>query len=319
MKRIFLILFISLITNLVFADEHEQGVLGNDVEDLLKNSESASDSPYLKANSKNLVDEIESNETSSAIYGTAPKELDGQKVGNEFKDNGYTLPGTFEKTNSYTEIDKDHYTDQIRKQSTSAFNLIYLKDGYNYQSPGDVINRTLANGYKHMQSGFLLIRSDNYFFRSSYLNLHWAMGTGLSYNYGRGIFADGERSEAGFRLWEIPVDLGLGFEIPISRFFKLSATAGPSALVLVQNRDDLNQNEAGKNKVQTGFGQFASAQFKLNLLSFAAESSYELFASNQITSCYLTLEGRYHSYEKYLEEIKISGTSFGAGLTFEFL
>lgn len=296
----------------------EQVVQGTEVENSIEELKVEDDSPYITG--KKLLDNAEiSADQDPIIPNTIKNVLEDAPVPSEARSSGYTLPGTMGNKENYTEIDTKHYSEQFRKESTSAFNISYIRDSYDYHSPNDVINRTISSGYKHVQSGFLLLRSDQYIYNNGYFTLHWSLGGGLAYNYGRGIFADGERSDAGIALWEVPIDLGLGLSLSAGKYIKLTGTAGPSALALIQNRNDLKYSEKGKKRFQTGVGAFASAQVKINLYSFASDSSYELFTNNQITSSYLNIEARYHSYSKYLEDIKISGTSIGAGFTFEFL
>jgi hypothetical protein len=311
-----LILILSLLfSSRIFAD---QVVQGTEVESSIEDLKVDDESPHLYGNK--ILDNSKMVEGQSPnLPNTINNEIDEVSALSEARSSGYTLPGTMGNKENYTEIDTKHYSEQFRKESTSAFNISYIRDSFNYHSPNDVISRTISSGYKHVQSGFLLLRSDRYIYNNGYFTLHWALGGGLAYNYGRGIFADGERSDAGIALWEVPIDLGLGISISAGKYIKLTGTAGPSLLALIQNRDDLKYSEKGKKRFQTGAGAFASAQVKINLYSFASDSSYELFTNNQITSSYLNIEARYHSYSKYLEDIKISGTSLGAGFTFEFL
>jgi hypothetical protein len=302
------------------AEDLRQTVQGSEFESTLDSLEVSKDSPYLNASSNDVIKDSELDGDTSAVTGLKqPNLLENHKVGSEFNDIGYTVPGTFEKNDSYIDLDKSSYANRFSKEGSSSVSLSYIRDNFDYQSPNNIINRTIATGYKHVQSGFLFLRNDKFFLKTSVFHFHWSAGVGLAYNYGRGIFVTGEQSEAGFRLWEIPVDVGVGLNFNAGKYVKISATGGPSVLMMIQNRDDLTAHETGKNKLQTGFGYFASAQVKLNMYSFAGESAYELFTSNQITNCYFTLEARMHNYEKYLESIKVSGTSFGAGLTFEFL
>lgn len=314
MTKLLLILSIVFSTH-VFADQVVQGSeIENSLEDLIFEDES----PHISG--KNLIDEIKNNgEISPSLPGSITNDLDNAAIPSEARSTGYTLPGALGNKENYTEVDTKHYTDVYRKESTSSFNISYIRDSYDYHSPNDVINRTITSGSKHVQSGFLLLRSDQYFYNNGHINFHWSLGGGLAYNFGRGIFTDGERSDAGIALWEVPVDAGLGLSLAAGKYIKLTGTAGPSALILIQNRNDLKYSEDGKKRVQTGVGSFVSAQVKINLLSFASDSAYELFTTNQITTSYLNIEARYHNYSKYLEDIKISGTSIGAGFTFEFL
>ena len=316
---IFFILLLSFFASCSTDLSHT--VSGQKITESVDDSEYSKDSPYVINNTPNLVDkmEVDSEKTSSHVGSNKFEKIPEPSERSAFKDTGYTPPGTFEGQKSYLEIDKSKMAKEFRWISTSAFNLTYIQNKYNYESTNDVINKTIGEGYRHVKGGYLLVRSDRYIFKTILLNMHWSIGTGVGYNAGRGMFVDGSRSEATFTLWEIPVDLGLGLEIPLYHWFKISGTAGPSVLGLHQNRSDFQNNEKGKNKTQVSYGQFASAQFKINLTGFGGDWAHELFSESGITSLMLNLEGRYQSYQKFLDPIKVSGTSFGAGFTFEFL
>ena len=151
------------------------------------------------------------------------------------------------------------------------------------------------------------------------MNLYWSGGAGLGFSTGRGIFVSGDRSDTTFKLWEIPVDIGLGLEIPFSSWFKISGTAGPSAMVLAQNRSDFERGEKGKRKYQISPGYFLNGQVKINLTGFNDETAHELFTSSHITNLYLNLEARMQSYKDFQDDIDVTGTSLGIGFTFEYL
>ena len=166
----------------------------------------------------------------------------------------------------------------------------------------------------------LQVRSDHYILKTFALNSFYAFGVGLSYNSGMGTFITGQKSDATFRLWEVPVDIGLGIEIPLYTWIKLVGVAGPSVMMLAQNRSDYGNGEKGKNKYQVSYGQFASAQFKINLATFSDNLAYELFTSSQVARLSLNFDVRYENYKNFEDALlAISGTSIGAGFTFEFL
>lgn len=234
-------------------------------------------------------------------------------------DFGYVVPGTMEVRSSYEELDRQKLTRNLRKNSKAAFNLTYIHNGYDYQSNNDVINQTISNGYKSLKGGNLLLRNDSYVYKSDFINFHWSLGFGIGYSTGRGIFVNGDRSDARFNFWEAPIDLGVGLELPIASWFKITGTVGPSVKVLMQNRSDFDSHEEGKRKFQYSPGYFGSAQFKINLYALSDKSAHDLFVSSDITGIYLNIEARHENYEKFQDSISISGTSIGAGFTFEYL
>jgi hypothetical protein len=240
-------------------------------------------------------------------------------VKEKYENFGYTAPGMFEKSENYLEDDTLVMAKELRTNSSGSINIAFIKDSFNYQSENDVINKTISEGYRHVKGGTLHLRSDQYYNRTKLLNTFWSVGAGVGYNAGRGIFVDGERSNTTFKLWEVPVDLSLGLEIPMTPLVKLSGSAGPSLMGLFQNRNDLQSGEKGRNKIQVSYGEFANAQFKVSLSGFSNDMAYNLFTESRITNLFLNLEARYENYQNFQDDIKISGASFGVGFTFEYL
>lgn len=316
-----LVLIVPFLENSRAADL-DQVVSGAEVEDVLGSMQTAGSSPYLIQQPEDGVESTKPDPKAQPdfLFGQNLKEVsvkdDPRK---KYEDYGYTTPGTFEKNENYLELDKSEMASDFRNHSRAGISITFIKDDFSYESKNDIINKTIAEGYKHVKGGTLHLRSDQYFFRSMLLNTFWSVGAGVGYNSGRGVFVNGERSSTTFKLWEVPVDLSLGLEIPIYHWFKISGTAGPSVLGLFQNRNDFSQGEKGRNKSQVSYGQFANAQFKINLSGFSSETAYDLFTESKITNLYMNLEARYQNYANFQDEIKVSGTSFGIGFTFEYL
>ncbi len=306
------------------AADLDQVISGGEVEDSLEKVKIDGTTPYLIKNPdhENEIEKSKPDENAlpDFVFTKEAQDLsikDSKRK--QLEDVGYTTPGSFEKNDNYIEIDKKEMAANFRNQSSGSFNVSFIKNDYSYQSENNVINRTISEGYKHIKGGALCLRSDQYFLRRDYLNSFWSVGAGVGYNSGRAVFVTGERSDTTFRLWEIPIDAGIGIEIPIYRWFKLSGTAGPSVMSLYQNRSDFQSGEKGKNKIQVGYGPFANAQFRFNLSGFNDETAYTLFTESKITNLSMNLEVRYHNYSHFQDDIKISGTSFGLGFTFEYL
>jgi hypothetical protein len=320
--RLFAIIFLlSLYSLNMYATDLDQVLSGDDdLEDVLDKSEVKGKSPFIvDGEPDENVDNNKSN-GEDFIFNHGVKEVSEVKdPKKEFKDFGYTLPGTFSTQENYIEIDKEKMAKGFRKVSTGGINLTFIKNDFNYQSTNDIINRTFSSGYKSVKGGSIYVRHDSYLFRTMLLHGHWSLGAGLGYNSGKGVFLDGTRSDATFKLWEAPVDLGFGLEIPIYSWFKLSGTGGASAMMLLQNRSDFEKGEKGKRKYQVSPGYFVNGQFKINLSGFSDDSAYELFTTSQITNMYLNLEARYQNYKDFQDPVAISGTAFGIGLTFEYL
>lgn len=318
-----LIFFSFLFYSQVQADDLNQIVSGADIEDVLGTMKSVVNDPYVAH--KNETGEIENyqikdNANEDFIFNSKFKEVsvnDDSRL--NYGNVGYTVPGFYEKSEQFLEINKAEMAADFRKLSSSGLNISFIKDDFSYESSNDIINKTISEGHKHLKGGALHLRNDHYINRTSFLNTFLGFGAGVGYNSGLALFSNGERSNAVFKLWEVPVDLSLGLEIPITSWFKIAGAAGPSAIALIQNRDDLISGEKGKNKLQVSHGQFANAQFKINISRFSQQTAYDLFTSSRITNLFLNFEARYQKYQNFQDIIKISGTSYGVGFTFEYL
>lgn len=321
MKKIFTTMTVlSLMYQLpVIATDLDHPVSGSTVPDEISKIESSANSPYIiNGESEDFVSNAKG-KTPDFNFSPQPEinpTIDPRK---EFSETGYTLPGTFEKLESYTELDKAAMARGYRKLSDGGLNLTFIKNDYDYVSTNNIIDRTVSTGADSMKGGSLFIRNDDYYFRSTLLNLHWSVGAGLGYNSGKAFFVDGSRSDTTFNLWEIPIDAGAGLELPIFSVITLAATGGPSVMGLIQNRTDFQRGDEGKRKMQYSYGYFASAQIKINMSTFSDQTAYELFTESKITNLFLNLEARHQNYSNFQDPIEISGTSFGVGFTFEYL
>ena len=322
LKASIILIFLSFSIQVMSSEDPAQVVFGDEVEDVLASKEKETSSEYII---NQFEGEVEKNdvkfdhEKEFVLPNTSGEITHEIHESKKFEDFGYTTPGSLEGKENYLEIDKKQMSYEFRRLSRKGINLTYLDNRNSYESNNDIINQTIGQGAGHVKGGSLLVRSDQYFFHTFLLNGFWSLGSGVGFNSGKGIFVSGERSETTFRLWEIPLDLGLGLEIPIYHWFKVVGVAGPSGLALYQNRSDFKDGEKGKNKIQVSPGQFASAQFKINLSGFSDEYAHELYTSSNITNLLLNIEARYQSYQKFQDPIKVSGTSFGIGFTFEYL
>ncbi|MBC7713463.1 MAG: hypothetical protein H7177_08995 [Rhizobacter sp.] len=324
MLRRNLALIIALISlpMAIQATDLDHSVAGDSgVEDTLGTSTVKGNSPYLVGGESGENVENSKSNGEDFIFNHGVKEVTTDKVSAKTKiqDMGYTPPGTFEKQENYIDLDKKKLTKEFRKASTGGINLSFIKDRYSYGSNNDIIDRTISTGSKSVKGGTLHIRNDSYIFKTAFLNFHWSVGGGIGFNSGKGFFVDNTRSDAVFKLWEFPLDAGFGLEIPVSTWFKLSGTAGPSVMTLLQDRSDYERGEVGKRKYQFSPGYFASMQFKINLMGFNDDAAYELFTSSEITNLFMNIEIRNESYSHFADPIKVSGTSFGIGFTFEYL
>ncbi len=318
-----LVLLLCLIFSVnVLANSLDHTVSGDEeIGDVLSTTVIDEDSPFITGGENKESVENSKVKGEDFVFPKDNKIVEDAKIDpkKEFEDFGYTLPGTYENSTNYLETDRKKMAKGYRENSNGGINITFLKNSFDYQSPNNVINRTLDTGVGSMKGGSLYVRHDSSVFKTMVLEGHFSMGVGLGYNAGKGIFVDGTRSDADFKLWEAPVDVGIGLEIPISSWFKLAGTGGGSVMTLLQNRSDFQKGEKGKRKFQFSPGYFVNAQFKINLSGFSEDSSYELFTESQITNLFLNLEARMQNYSGFKDDITISGNSFGIGFTFEYL
>lgn len=312
---------LSILSFNAMAVDLEHSVSGdNEIENSLENTKVKGASPYLTGiESEGNVETSKANGVDYMFDHGVKEVSDKTTLKKKYEDFGYTAPGTFDKQENYIETDKKFLAKDFRKASSGSINITFIKNDFDYQSTNDIINRTVGMGYKHIKGGALYFRHDDYIVKTDLINAYWSLGGGVGYNSGKGIFVDGTRSDATFNLWEVPVDLGVGMEVPLYTWFKIAGTGGPSVMGLMQNRSDFQRGEDGKRKFQVSPGYFLNGQMKINLTGFSDETATDLFTSSQITNLFLNLEARHQSYSNFQDEIKVSGTSFGIGFTFEYL
>lgn len=212
-----------------------------------------------------------------------------------------------------------YFIEQIGEQRTS-FGLSYIRDSFEYQDSRGVFNRIFEDSDSAGIYGILMMNWSSYFYKTRFVQPYWLINAGFGFNRGNASFVDGEESDAVFSLWTLPLDFGLGLEVPLGNWAKFGAAAGPSGMGLIQNRSDVDSSEGAKSRRQGSYGYFYELHFKLNLARIFTSSGYELFVNQNVSSYYLTLKMRAHEYEKFRQEdFSVSGKSLGVGLTFEFL
>lgn len=320
-RNLALIITLSLPLSILAADLSHSVSGDDEIESTLESATTPSNSPFIVEGEPSEDVASSKIKDEDPVFNHGVKEVSVEKLTakRKYEDFGYTTPGSFDGQENYIDLDKNIMVKDLRKNSTGGINLSFIKNDFSYGSTNDIINRTISTGSKSLKGGALFVRNDSYLLRTDFLNLHWSIGSGVSFSRGRGIFVDGNRSDAVFSFWEVPVDAGLGAEIPISSWFIAAGTAGPSVLGLMQNRSDFERGEKGKRKFQYSPGYFASAQFKVNLSGFNADQAYNIFTTSDVTNLFMNVEIRHHNYSSFKDEIQVSGTSFGLGFTFEYL
>jgi hypothetical protein len=321
-RNLALCLSLIIFSYSVIAEDLDHIVSGDSATpDELGSSTESGASPYIiNGESANNVENSKSS-GDDYLFNHGVKEVNQNiSTKKQLEDFGYTPPGAFENRENYLEVDKIKLAKDYRNFSSGSMNITFIKNSFDYQSQDDIINRTIGSGYKSIKGGALFFRHDSIMSRRELLNTYWSLGAGVSYSSGKGIFkVDGTRSDTTFNFWEVPVDLAFGAEIPLSSWFKIAATGGPSVQGILQNRSDYQRGEKNKRKFQVSPGYFVNGQLKFNLANIGSNTSYELFTQSEITNLFMNLEVRHQSYENFQDDISITGTSFGVGFTFEYL
>jgi len=220
---------------------------------------------------------------------------------------------------NYSQIKGNDIVKEISWKTKSTFGISYYAvDDLSYNESNQSYSRIYKDGNKSKDTGVLLISSSRFLYRT-FLDFKFCFNLGVKYNSGVGTFPDGSQSETKFTLWSIPIDMGLGIDIPISRFLKFSVSGGPSALLLLQSRDDRTYAQGDKSQKQYGYGYYGSAQALFGLSSIFPSYGTDLYSDYGIGQSFLSLEFRTVKYDNFKENLTVDGTSMGVGMIFEFL
>jgi len=277
--------------------------------------ETEAGSPYLLGDGSDTLN-VNSNDDSPS-YSVPGSNIQNANLENSQKFN-IAAPGTYDKSTQYLEIDRVKQLNDIRRQGKWSFGFLYLKDDFEYKDPSNIFRKTYEDSTGSVKGGLLQI-SMTKFFTKRWVYLGIGMNGAVGYNNGKGIFVNNEQSNANFTLWTLPLDLSLSMDIPVSKYFQLSAHGGPSFMGLIQNRSDRDPGERYKQRRQFSYGYYYGGRVKISLASIFKESALKMFSNYDITNYFLSLESRFQNYENFQDELSISGASFGVGFTFEYL
>ncbi len=254
-----------------------------------------------------------------AIPETVEEKVPVPSEKNKLLGAGNATPFVNEKRDSIISFTNKKIHQEIYNKSDSALSLSYLPDDYSVSGRGGAFDRTY-NGPGGRRGGFVHFTYDSYL-SHWWLNTFYGFGLGLGFSSGEGQFSDSvvEQTGTNFQLFSIPVDLRLGFEIVPSRYFKLHLAGGPSAMGLYQSRDDLPREDDDRYKRQISYGYFAQAKFQINLSALFSSLAFRTYSRSDMSNMFLNIEARTHTYENFQDDISITGSTFGLGLTFEYL
>jgi hypothetical protein len=219
----------------------------------------------------------------------------------------------------FLELNADDINYKRRNAAHWNFSFSYLKDSFSYKDPNDIYQKTFKESTGSVQAGYLMFSSD-YFLTRKLIDTTIGLNAGFGYQKGKGYFINSyNESDTVFQLWTIPIDLSAGVEIPFSGFLKASASAGPSIMGLLQTRNDREKGESYKRRRQISAGYFLEGKFQISLTDFFPKYGYSLFKDYDITKAFFDIQARVQNYNKFQDELEISGTSLGLGFTFEYL
>lgn len=315
-KKTSLLLLIILIFN--FAHARDAGQYLGDQKKEYSELEAMDDGnsafvPGSFSESERKILESNPEEETSHVPGAKSKEA---KYENSTGDFGITMP--FEKKANYIEHTNRDIFKEVYREGRWGLSFNYLTDEYDVTDPNGIFQKTYVQSARANRYGGLLISLDRYFYRG-FIDMAFGMNFGMSMSKGNGTFSTSQsQSDTLFTLWTLPLDLSLTFELPIGRFLNLAVTGGPSAMGLYQNRNDKESGEAFKYRRQVSPGYFAMAKLKISLANMFSSSAFSLFSDYKITNYYLNLMVRHQNYANFQDELTISGSSIGAGFTFDY-
>ncbi len=207
---------------------------------------------------------------------------------------------------------------EVSNLKNSVFSFYYIRDDYDVTDSRGIFQQTYVNDQSAVRGGSMMFSVEKAML-NSWVNILWGVNVGFGLSQGNGRFIDGERSDAKFSLWTLPVELGLTLEFPVSNWFILSAEAGPSAMGLYQVRSDFETGAKGKRRRQVGTGYYAEAKFKLSLSNIFSGTGFDYFSEYGISNTYLDIIARMQDYGNFQDDITITGQSLGVGFTFDYL
>jgi hypothetical protein len=231
---------------------------------------------------------------------------------------GVTLPDTKNTQGKYLEYKNRDIVRGVQRIGTKYFSFVFLKDDFDYKSSNNSFERTYRD--KHSDTALILrLKGGRYITRGTAFDFSWRINIGVGRNGGKGRFVDGAGSDADFKLWTIPVDIGFALETSFWRLMKFGVSAGPSVMGIIQNRSDLEDGDKRKNIRQMSPGYFATGTLKLSLSEIFSSDGVGLLSAYSITNFHLIFDARIQSYSNFKsKDVSISGTSFGVGFAFEY-
>ena len=282
----------------------------------------ADDSIYEKPIKENLNSIYEnynqSNNDASAIYSqkiTPDKNINPEKYGNhDFT--GQTLDL------NWNNLDKISYTDS--KLILSRYlNLYKYNVGLSVLSLTTDYSPTFVKMFMETSTskyvGAVHFNLDQKLYGDKY-SLNYLTGLGVSYFRGSGFFVgDANESETRLTLWLLPVDFGVAGAFNFSSHLRLLVGGGLSGMLAIQSRSDLDEDSKEKTLFQLGYGPFFTTKLNIGINQFFSKYGLRMLRDYGITNTFLNLEYRFQHYSNFKDDFSVKGSSFGGGISFNFL
>ncbi len=262
------------------------------------------------------------NKDETFIAKPNPSEIPEFSVGNLEDEKVGQLPAgsAGNQKSEFDNMDNMEKLNKLRDKANNLISLSILYDNFNYGGQSGVYDQLFEGSNSSVINNMFFQLAYDITFIRKYILLSGGLNLGASFKSGNGTFSDGQKSDTTISLWAIPLDLSLTLQIPLGSLFRLEAEAGPSLMTLLQNRDDRNQGESGKDLYQLSPGYFVGGKFKINWGNIWKSSALALFNTTDVTNFFLSFDVRYETYNKFSDEyVKVDGISYGLGLSFEFL
>jgi hypothetical protein len=220
----------------------------------------------------------------------------------------------------YAETSTRKILREFKKKGKQDFAFIFYRDDYVYDNERNNFRTIFRDRDSKPRHGLIARFLGHYYlYRSLPVDVAAGFNLGFGFNSGKGVFISGTKAQdVQMTLWTIPLDFSMMLEIPLY-FLKVGIAGGPSVMGLVQERNDFEEGEKLKRITQIGTGHFLAARVKVALNEIFPSSGFQLLKLYNVTDLYLTAEGRQQSYSKFKSPgVKVSGTSFGLGFSFEY-
>ena len=275
----------------------------------------------LEKSIENSPEEIDSHVISSPELKYEKVRAEQEK---DFTTSGQEFLGTHEEDSKFIIKTKKDFLNEYNRKAKGSFGFSFIQDNFTYEDQNNVFEQTFrrddSSGMNSDFHGIIRLHGVQYF-NKDWLKLGWGGAVGVGYNGGQGVFrTTGNISEAHVKLWTIPIEAFLDLSLDLTSYVQLNLQVAGSVVGLIQSRSDFEDLKELKRQRQIGLGYGLTGFLKLNLSKIFPSHGFGLLSFNSINRYYLHLMIRNQSYGSFKsEDLSISGTSFGAGFSFDYL